>query len=37
MDKKQYESPEMLVILIADEDVLTASGEIDSGTVSGDD
>lgn len=36
MDKKQYESPEMLVIQIADEDVL-ASGEIDSGTVGGDD
>lgn len=37
MDKKQYESPEMLVILIDDEDVLTASGEIDSGFVGGDD
>lgn len=37
MDRKQYESPEMLVILIADEDVIIASGEIDSGFVGGDD
>ena len=37
MDRKQYESPEMLVILIADEAVITASGEIDSGFVGGDD
>ena len=37
MDKKPYESPEMLVIPIADEDAITASGEIDSGTVGGDD
>lgn len=37
MDKKQYESPEMLVIQIADEDVITASNEIDSGFVGGDD
>ena len=36
MDKKPYESPEMLVIPIADEDVIIAS-EIDSGTVGGDD
>lgn len=37
MDKKQYESPEMSVIQIADEDVITASNEIDSGFVGGDD
>ena len=35
MDRKQYESPEMLVIPIADEDVITDS--IDSGFVGGDD
>lgn len=33
MDKKQYESPEMQVILIAGEDVITNSGDggIDEG------
>ncbi len=36
MDKKQYESPEMLLIPIAVEDAITASG-IDSGFVGGDD
>ena len=31
MDKKQYESPEMQVILIAGEDVITSSNGIDEG------
>lgn len=31
MDKKQYESPEMQVILIAGEDVITSSNSIDEG------
>ncbi len=31
MDKKQYESPEMMVILATGEDVITASGGVDEG------
>ena len=31
MDKKQYESPEMQVILIVDEDIITTSSGIDEG------
>ena len=34
MDKKQYESPEMKVILTNDEDIVTTS--IDGGFVDGD-
>lgn len=37
MDKRQYESPEMLVILIDGEDAITASGpdEIDTPDILG--
>ena len=37
MDKRQYESPEMLVILIDGEDVITASSpdEIDAPDILG--
>lgn len=37
MDKRQYESPEMLVILTDGEDVITASGpdEIDTPDILG--
>lgn len=35
MDKKQYESPEMKVILTNDEDIVTTS-DIDAGFVDGD-
>ena len=37
MDKKQYESPEMQVILTTGEDIITTSGEIDYCFVGGDD
>ena len=38
MDKKQYEAPEMQVILTTGEDIITTSGsEIDSGFGNGDD
>lgn len=37
MDKKQYEAPEMQVILTTGEDIITTSGEIDSGYGNGDD
>ena len=36
MDKKQYDSPEMQVILTTGEDIVTTSN-IDSGFVGGDD
>ena len=31
MKKKQYESPEMQIILINAEDIITGSGDIDEG------
>ena len=37
MYKKQYESPEMQIIMIAGDDIITSSGDIDSGIVGGDD
>ena len=39
MYKKQYESPEMQIIMIAGDDIITSSGDfgIDSGVVGGDD
>ena len=39
MDKKQYEAPEMQVILTTGEDIITTSGdsEIDSGFGNGED
>lgn len=37
MDKKQYEAPEMQVILTTGEDIITDSSGIDSGYGNGDD
>ncbi len=33
MDKKQYEAPEMKVILTNGEDIITTSGEPDGGDI----
>lgn len=33
MDKKQYEAPEMQVILTTGEDIITTSGEPDGGDI----
>lgn len=36
MDRKQYESPEMQVILTIGEDIITDSSGIDTGSGDGD-